>query len=119
MPVVAIGLVFETDVGLVEAEGAADRPILVNPAAVGRDRQGRREQSSERPVEPVFRNIAALGWVTEVALKRQDCFIGDRRIVHRQRAVEIAIAGDAMGVRLLTKQQPRHRRGTNLVWSKN
>src|SRR5206468_10330225 len=46
MFVVTIGLVFEAEVGFVEARGVADRPALMNPAAIEGDRKSTRLNSS-------------------------------------------------------------------------
>jgi DNA-binding FrmR family transcriptional regulator len=94
--VIAKGLGLQADVGLVQARGVAYRPVLVNLPAVDGESQRRREQPRESGIDAVLGNRAALGRILLIGKQRKDRFVRDRRVVERHRAVEIAIACDAL-----------------------
>jgi hypothetical protein len=108
MPVVAIRFIFQADVRLVGAGRMADRPALVNPATVGREGQGGREQPRKGPVQPIFGNVAVLGWIGRMAPQRHDRLVGDGGVIECHRAVKVTVPGDAMGVDTL--RTGKHRR---------
>ena len=81
MLVIAISLIFEADVGLVGSRCLADRPVLMNPAAVCRECQRRRQQPLEGPVDAVLVDVAAPCRVVKLTVEREDGLVGDRRIV--------------------------------------
>jgi hypothetical protein len=77
----------------------------VKPSAICGKGQCRREQTGKRPVEAIFRGVAALCRKIELRVVRQDRFVGNGWIIERKRAVKIAITGDAMGIRRLRPNQ--------------
>ena len=83
----------------------ANWPILVKPAAICRKRQRRCQQSGKRPVNAIISGVIALSGKSTVSVVRQDSFIGDGGIIKAKRAVKIAIAGDAMGIRRVRPNQ--------------
>src|SRR5579859_3572493 len=103
MLIVAISFVFEADVGFVWPARTSERPILMHPTAV--DGEGKRwsEQPVECRVDAVFRGVAALCWVIEIAVQRQDRFVGNRWIIKGKRTREQAITGDSVGQNVARK----------------
>jgi hypothetical protein len=98
--IVAVGFVFEADVGLVEARRMTRRPVLIDPCAVDGERQSRREQPGESRIDTALGDVASLRWVIEIAKVGQNEFVGDRGIVEGHCAGKIAIAGEALDTHL-------------------
>jgi hypothetical protein len=70
----------------------------VNPATVDLDLKNRRQETGERPIEAVVDNAASFYRVIQRGKIRNDGFVGDRRIIERERADEEAIAGNSVCV---------------------
>jgi hypothetical protein len=70
----------------------------MNPAAIKRDRQCGGQQMGKGPIEAVFNDGAAERRILQVGVVWQDGFVGDGRIVKRERAVKVPIACNAVGI---------------------
>ena len=98
MLIVAIGFVLEPNISSLEPRGVARWPVLVKPSAVKRNCQGWRQQSSEGPLNTIFADVATLRRMLKVCEVRHYGFVSDCRIIKRERAGEISIARDPMGM---------------------
>ena len=106
MPIVAVSFVFEADIGFVGSRCVTDRPILMKPPAVYGEGKRRCKQSVERRIDAVFRDIAALCWVIEIVVQREDRFVGDRRIVKSKCTREEAVPRDSVRINVGREDKP-------------
>jgi hypothetical protein len=78
VPIVAVGLVFEANIDFVCSRCVTNGPVLMNPPAVYCECKRGGKQPIKRRVDAVFRDIATLCRIIEIAKQRQDRFVGNR-----------------------------------------
>jgi hypothetical protein len=98
MGVVAIDLPVEPEIGDVEPCAVGCTPVPRDPAVVDDNADGRSEETRERPINPVVRDVATAVGVVLAREVRQDRFIRDRGIIEGEGSREIAVARNAMRV---------------------
>src|ERR1700676_2726935 len=99
MLVVSEDLGLDSHVGCVESRRLRSAPISTYPVAVECNRDRRREQPVEGPIETRVADVSPLCGVIESGKAGQDGFVGNGRIVERDGASKVPIAGNAVGVR--------------------